>query len=69
MEKELGAVKKLSIILLIFASIALADYWFAVFDAHAEVSWNVEKQLRLKAKSLAVAASMDGQFLYILFDG
>jgi len=34
-EKELGAVKKLPIILLIFALIALVDYWFAIFNAHA----------------------------------
>lgn len=61
-------MKKLPIILL-FALIALADYWIAVFDAHAEVAWNVKKQLRLKAKPLAVAASMDGQYVYILFEG
>lgn len=61
-------MKKLPIILL-FALIALADYWIAIFDARAEVAWNVKKQLRLKAKPLAVAASMDGQYFYILFEG
>jgi len=61
-------MKKFSVILL-SALMWLAGSCLTVLDAHADVEWKVKKQLRLKEKPLAVLASLDGQYLYMLVEG
>jgi len=61
-------MKRFSVILL-SALMWLAGSCLTVLDAHADVEWKVKKQLRLKEKPLAVLASLDGQYIYILVEG
>jgi hypothetical protein len=61
-------VKKLSLLLLL-TLISISDFWVISFTAHADVEWEIKKQLRLKAKPLDLAASLDGKYIYLLFEG
>jgi hypothetical protein len=47
----------------------MTGFFMGAFYVHADVEWEVKKQLQLKAQPLDIVASSDGKHVYILFEG